>query len=599
MSTKGKELKLADEKPKSPGLHVVQKVLSGETYLVISDSAVQPEDEFQSLYYTSGASSNVVMAPPYDPSQLASFVTHNNILNQCVEAMEVNIDGTGFTIEAVDEDTKLDEAEKARLTEFFNEPYPGQSFVTIRRSLRRMVESAGYGVLEVLQNMDGDVLGLRNMDTLLMRFIKLDEAVMVEKAITRDGKEATIQMMDRERRFVQRLGNKFYYYREYGSTRECNKHDGRWESDTYKVPTEDRASQLIVFGVIPDARSPYFVPRWINNLPSVIGSRKAEEQNLEYFDAGGLPPAIIFIQGGTLASGVSDQLKTYLSGKNKNKNRAVVVEAQSASGSMDSAGQVKVTVERFGSIQANDSMYEKYDKNAEEHVRVAFRLPALFLGRTSDYNYATAVVAYMVAEEQVFQPERSEFDEVINKTIVRALGCKTARFQSKPITLKNVDSQIAALTMVKDNVEGEGFVDEVNKIAGVNLTYKEPEDPVLLAKRMQDAVGAPVPGKPGAPADKKAPVDDKKGKVVSITSGGGKTPKKATEIIDLAMQYGQMRGLLESNFEMSEAEKADVTQRVAELSESELSDFNQMVSAYVFSTADADLVSLVHNGHDH
>lgn len=604
MSISYQKTKKAAPAPKGDGFHVVQKVIGSDTYLVLADSASHVEDEYNSLYYTSANSSNVVLAPPYEPATLAGLVMHNNILNQCVEAMEVNIDGTGHTFEPKDDETKLDVAEQKRLTEFFNEPYPGQSFIQIRRKLRRDMESVGYAALEVLENLQGDIVGLRNMDTYLLRFVKLDEPVMVEKTFTRDGKDVTIKMMDRERRFMQRLGNKFFYYREYGSTRNVNKFNGQWEEDGTVIKPEDRGTKLIIFGINPDIRTPYFVPRWINQLPSVIGSRKAEEQNLEFFDAGGLPPAIIFIQGGTLAGSAAEQLKTYLSGKNKNKNRAVVVEAQSASGSLESAGQVKVTVERFGAAQVNDSMYEKYDKNAEEHVRVGFRLPALFLGRTDNYNYATAVVAYMVAEEQVFQPERGEFDEVINKTILRALGAKTARFKSKGITLKNVDAQLKALEMVKDVSEGKGLIDEVNKVVGLSLEYKEPEDPADLAARTAGAVHEATP-----PHD--IQLDPNKTAALSLATANGKklpdsgtktpakTPKKASDLIDLAMSYGQMRGILATPFDMSEAAKQEVVERVTELGDDDRTAFNSIVASYTFGGADADLLSLVDSAHDH
>ena len=175
---------------------------------------------------------------------------------------------------------------------------------------------------------------------------------------------------------------------------------------TKPVPPEKRGSELLILGINPDVTTPYFLPRWINQLPSVIGSRAAEEQNLQFLDAGGLPPAIVFIQGGTLIKDTSDQLRMYLSGLNKNKNRAVVVEVQSVSGSLDAAGKVDVKVERFGSAQSQDSMFTNYDEVTEEHVRVGFRLPPLFLGKAVDYNFATAQTSYMVAEAQVFLPER-------------------------------------------------------------------------------------------------------------------------------------------------------------------------------------------------
>jgi capsid portal protein len=52
------------------------------------------------------------------------------------------------------------------------------------------------------------------------------------------------------------------------------------------------------------------------------------------------------------------------------------------------------------------------------------RLPPLFLGYAADYNFATAQTSYMVAEARVFEPERTEFDDLMNKTIIKELGSR-------------------------------------------------------------------------------------------------------------------------------------------------------------------------------
>ena len=205
--------------------------------------------------------------------------------------------------------------------------------------------------------------GLRSVETAHVRMVKLDAPIQVKKKIERDGKEVELTLWERERRFAQTVALKQQiYYREFGTTREINRDTGDWETEDDKIPPDKRGSELLIFGINPDVTTPYFLPRWINQLPSVVGSRAAEEQNLQFLDAGGLPPAIVFIQGGTLIKDTSDQLRMYLSGLNKNKNRAVVVEVQSSSGSLDAAGKVDVKVERFGSAQSQDAMFTQYDE---------------------------------------------------------------------------------------------------------------------------------------------------------------------------------------------------------------------------------------------
>jgi len=448
----------------------VQKVIKGETWMVMAQSAVELEDEFSSLYFTAANQNNLFLMPPFEPNVLLNLVQSNNVLNQCIEAMEVNIDGTGHEFVPIEEGKDIDKAEEKIAKAFFDEPYPNISMVSIRRRLRRQMESVGYAFIEVLRNMGDDVVGLRSVETAHIRMVKLDKPIQVKKKVQRDGKEVELTLWERERRFAQTVALKQQvYYREFGTTRHINRDTGDWETPENKVPPEKRGSELLCLGINPDVTTPYWLPRWINQLPSVIGSRAAEEQNLQFLDAGGLPPAIVFIQGGTLIKDTSDQLRMYLSGLNKNKNRAVVVEVQSSSGSLDAAGKVDVKVERFGSAQSQDAMYTQYDESTKEHIRIGFRLPPLFLGYAADYNFATAQTSYMVAEAQVFLPERGEFDAMINKTIMKELKLKTLIFKSKPITLKDVATQLKALELSATIATRESYLKELNTVSSMSL----------------------------------------------------------------------------------------------------------------------------------
>jgi PBSX family phage portal protein len=588
-----------DVKPE-PKVSYVQKVIKGDTYLVMADSALELEDEFSNFYWTDKHSSNLFLCPPYEPKVLARLVTQNNILSQCIEAMEVNIDSTGYELVNVDDTKDVDQKEKEIIDGFFGEPYPGKSYQSIRRKFRRDLESTGYAFLEVLRAVSGDLVGFRNLESTTVRLVKLDDPVEVKKKITRNGKEIELTMMERERRFgVLYMAARKVYFREYGTTRQLNKHTGEWESPDNPVALEDRATELLFFNVNPDPTSPYGVPRWINQLPSVIGSRKAEEHNLEYFDAGGMPPALIFVQGGTLAGDAADQLRNYLSGKNKNRNRAVVVEAQSSSGSLDAAGTVKVTVERFGAEMANDAMFQNYDKNTEDHIRKSFRLPPLFIGDSAEHNFATAVVSYMVAEAQVFSPERVEFDEVINKTILKELGIKNTKIKSKGITMKNAADQVAALPLVQTMVKPEDFVAAVNDITGLTLNYD------TEAAKAQAAADQQTNANSQQMHDKTIERMDiqnqqlKQGGPVKVPkpsqSGGGAlsdpSPGVKSELLELARKYCGIQGLLALKHEMSPEEEMGVADAIEKMDRDTLREFQTMVANFVFESGHSHLCS--------
>ena len=189
---------------------------------------------------------------------------------------------------------------------------------------------------------------------------------------------------------------------------------------------------------------------------------------------------MIIVQGGTLGTNTKEALEAHLSAKT-NKHRAAVVEAVSTSGSLDSAGAVQVRVERFGSERQQDAMFQKYDLACEDHVRVSFRLPPLFLGKASDYNFATAYTAYMIAEAQVFAPERTEFDNYLNETIVTALGVKSYRYRSLPMTLTDVANQLKAIEIVTSKfVSGEEVVKKLNEVTGLSMQYEKQAQPINL-----------------------------------------------------------------------------------------------------------------------
>jgi PBSX family phage portal protein len=458
-----------------------------EKLLVEGNKTLTSDDIFYGDYFDPKKNPDaLVLRPPYDLYQLESLVLQNNSLGQCIAAYAVNIDGTGFEVEPEDPDENKDgEAddmtpEQEFITDFFDEPYPRTSFITMRRKIRQDVEATGNGYLEVLRSVDGTMVFCRPLDSTSIRLIKLDDPVPVTVKVTRGGKDFEVTMMSRERRFVQKVGSKTIYFREYGTSRQVSKTTGKWESPEYQVEMNDRGTELIHFTAIKESISPYGLPRWINQVPSVLGSRKAEELNLDFFNSGGLPPALIILQGGSMTAEVKKELNNYMSGRGSSYHRAAVVETYSTSGDLNSAGNVRVSVERFGSERMQDSMFENYDERSEKRVRSAFRLPPLFVGRTDDYNYASAYTSYMVAEAQVFQPERDEFDETINVTLMKEFDAPYY-FRSLPLSVKNVENQLKGLEILanKGAVDNENLVEAMNEVVGLELAAKEEEPPMV------------------------------------------------------------------------------------------------------------------------
>jgi len=85
-------------------IRLVKKANKSDTQQVITQDVLLAEDEFQSLYFTPTKNTNVVVEPPFNPLQLATLVQRNNVLAQCITAMEVNIESSGYTFELLDKE---------------------------------------------------------------------------------------------------------------------------------------------------------------------------------------------------------------------------------------------------------------------------------------------------------------------------------------------------------------------------------------------------------------------------------------------------------------------------------------------------------------
>ena len=155
--------------------------------------------------------------------------------------------------------------------------------------------------------------------------------------------------------------------------------------------------------------TPYGLPRWEGAIPSVLGGRRSEELNLEVFDTGGLPPALITIAGGTMAEEARKALDDQFNSKSRSKRRVAVLETQATSGSLDSSAKVDIDVHSFGSDRQGDGLFQKYDEQNHIRIRRHFRLPPLFVGEIQAQNFSVAFTSYLVAENQVFRPEREVF----------------------------------------------------------------------------------------------------------------------------------------------------------------------------------------------
>lgn len=517
---------------------------------MIQSNAAENEDKFQEFYLSSqgknGSSANVI-EPPYFFKSLREAARENATLAPCVSAMEVNIDGTGFYF--VDENGEMVEEDDERLAtykEFTDMPYPQTTFLGMRRLLRRDAEETGNYFIEVLRNNLGEIIFARRVAPEDMRMCRLSEPVEKTVTVKRGGVETQVTFMARERRFAQVTKSKLVYFAEFGASRRLDKETGVWEGEEAQKGDFDPSKEAteIIHGVVDrDSFTPYGVPRWISSKRAVRGQVESEELNNAFFDSGGLPPVLVTVTGGELTESARDALRMIFSGKAKDKLEGAVVEATSVSGTIDKEGSVGIQVHQFGDNK--DAMFGNYDEAVEAKIRKTFRLPKLFMGDVEGVNFATAYTMYMVTETQVFEPERLEFDTLMNQTIFA--DDKTfkggLKLKSKPLNLKNVENRMKAVELAVNQkaITKEQMIDMLNMETGLSMQFDQDKLDEEVSHQLENNVAMMEKIGLGQPNESDPVSDAVSGKGSTEDSAPVQAPAKKSdgtrgmiELIDLA-----------------------------------------------------------------
>lgn len=547
------ESREAIQKSKNPPVTVTKSSI-GEPDESTRTNQVTTED-YATAFTTLGA-----LDPLYDPEMLALLFEHSNSLRQNVDSYAVNIDGFGHRFDpffdpespdmnqrigdamftdrqrAVDEAgtgqdaayptdeeikakrdeiTRLMRYEKIKLQHFFEFCSPHTSFVTLRRWTRQDLETMGNAYWEVLRNRGGQVVQFVYVPAFTVRLMPLDMTLTTMKSKVRVSELSydDVSTTQRLRRFAQIVEGRAVFFKQLGDPRVISAESGvaynTVEEMLEKEPNVRPATELLHFK-IHSSRSSYGVPRWIGNLLAVIGSRQAEEVNFNYFENKSVPPLAVLVSGGRMSEGSVERVQNYIEANVKGKrnfHKILILEAESAgTDTKDSAtSRMKIDIKPLAAAQHNDALFQNYDERNIDKVGMSFRLPRMLRGDIRDFNKASADAALTFAEMQVFEPERQEFDFIINRKVLSFLGIRFWRFVSlapvlrDPEAMSNIIKNVMNASVLTPREARELLGDVFNKqFARLNAAWTK-IPPALMIAGVQPEDEPPVDQDPKAP----------------------------------------------------------------------------------------------------
>lgn len=426
-----------------------------------------------------------LIAPPFDKLVLAMLPEQSTELGQVIDAMVTNIDGFGHRLESRirEADPELPKdmrakvmEERARLTNFFNTCCQDHSFNELRKRTRKDIESTGEGYWEVIRvPSTGEIVEFNHIPSYQVALGILDKTfTKYEQTVPWVNPDGSVQLkkIPRQKRFrpfiqmrasaytnafgFSRGGWEIRWFKEFGDPRVINNRTGLVvdkKEDIAALPEDHKAGELIHFKIY-SPRTPYGMPRYIGNLITLFGDRAADEVNYVTLKNNNIPSMMILVSNGQLTDGSINRITEFAEGQmqgSANMSRFLVIEAEGAIEG-DESGHVKLDIKPLTGEQMRDQLFQEYGKFNREKIRENFRLPPIFVGSAEDYTRATAESSIKLADEQVFSPDRDEFDITMNQRILPELGVLYHDFVSNtPNVTADED-----LTALMDSAERSG-----------------------------------------------------------------------------------------------------------------------------------------------
>lgn len=423
--------------------------------------------------------------PPINYASLARICERSNAIRPNLDAYATNIDGFGYRIEAT-MDLEADDiaeqiADTIRLEAYYEEGWelsdamalePASSeierrkkiitrrirfetgllraflegcvyedtFTSLRKQTRVDKEGLGHAAWEVMRNANDEIVRFVRVTPHHLRLSGLLPRVRVDQP--RRISPARIIRRPELHSFrlyaLEHPAKGLIYFKSFGDPRAWSRQGKLFESlEAMEAAGQQPATELIYFRVY-SPRTPYGLPRWLGVLQEVLGSEMAARVNRDYFEHKSVPPLALMISGhkgmtpeevAALEKRIAEQVQGVDS-----FHSILILQAPASSTNTKPA---KMVLESLTKSQQDDALFQNYDERNIDKVGMFFRLPRLIRGESKDFNRATAEATLRFAEDQVFQPERDEFDEWMNEVILPELGLECIRFQTQTLQIRD------------------------------------------------------------------------------------------------------------------------------------------------------------------
>lgn len=453
---------------------------------VVRASQIQKAEESTQTTRENSASIMVAIGKPYKHEMLETLSRESSIIPQCIEAYKTNAVGYGYDFTAsnkrVDAESSAYKSEENKAQDIIDQLFLDMTLEDSFKIVIDNMERYGYGAFEVIRDMTGKPAELIPFEDVETLYLMPKDKEPTEYQVLKKGKAHTKRK--RFRRFYQKSTSAYsaistsgittdkVYYKEYGDPRVVNLETGKVGNDT---PRDKQANELIYLKALDF--NIYGVPRWEGNMLTADGMRKAERLNQNYFNKGRHTPLMIVVQNGSLTEDAWGKLQEYMTGIEGEEGQHGFLVLETEQLTQDSPlmenEKSNIEIKDMAKVLQKDELFQVYLDNGRRKIQSSFMLPDIYVAYTEDYNVATARVAVIKTEEQVFQPYRRRLENIINNKVFEEHGIYDVKFKFNGPSVDNTDIMVE---MFKESAAAGGITPQIarSEYARVsNITIEE------------------------------------------------------------------------------------------------------------------------------
>lgn len=374
----------------------------------------QIEDEFITAY-----NQFEVVLPPYNTAYLAKLFEISAAHRGAVDAKVYNIVGLGYDFVDTDKtEERIEQAEGEAKT----------------RKIRRQIE-------RIKRNLRAQLDGFNEDDDFLETLIK----VVTDKETTGNGyleigrtvngqigyighvPSQTVRVRRERDGFVQMIGNKAVFFRNFGDRKTPNPLNGA-----------EQPNEMLHFKTYTPTNSYYGVPQIVSAKVAVAGNEFAGKYNLDYFENKAVPRYVVVTKGSQLSKRSQDQLFQFFStGLKGTHHRTLYLPLPADTDTKKVEFDMKPV-----EAGVQDASFVNYRKTNLSDILMAHRVPLSKVNTAENTSLAVARDADKTFKEQVTRPEQSILEKKINRVIAELTDVVKLKLNELALSDENTQSQI-------------------------------------------------------------------------------------------------------------------------------------------------------------